>query len=178
MIRPLTLLLAVTVIAGCSASIETKKVSVADDDCNIFKQAEETSQNDAKGLRYFKPVRVEVTLYRIMNNKINRIGDVITDVVSDKCQLWEVEYTGALFVNENLVLALSDKGAVKSIGLSNSGSTPAAGTLQAIQKGLETQRDFDKTRDQARIDELNREANLIKAADELRDLLPGKKANP
>ena len=71
---------------------------------------------------------------------------------------------------------LGERGSVKSIGLTTAaGNTPPAlGALQMIQRGLESQRDFDKTRGQTRIDELNRQTNLIKAKQALEDALKPK----
>jgi hypothetical protein len=169
MIRSITVCFAVVAFVGCSGSIKMSKIPYLKDEktCTIAYKA------DPQGLRYFKPVRVEVNLYRINKNKtrIDRMGDVLYDVVPDEAQLWEITYNGALFVNDNLTMALNDKGSISSIGLSNTGSTPGIGAFQAIQKGLETQRDFDKTREQARIDELTRQADLIKAEEELRKAL-------
>jgi hypothetical protein len=162
-------------ITGCSGSIGTSRI------------ADGTADAKAQGLRYFLPQRVEVHVYQVtlpetldpnapMKHRIDRIGDIITDTINDPEALWQVTYRGALFANQSVTLTLNDKGAVKTIGLeSKTGSTPVAvGALQAVQKGLETQGSFEKTREQARIDDLNRQTNLIKAKQNLENALAGK----
>ena len=162
-------------LSACSGSITTAKIADAKADAC------------AKGLRYFKTARVEVRLYRItipegvspgspLKHRIEIVGDTLSDALPDTGELWELEYHGALFANQTIDLAIGDKGGVKSIGLtSNSGNAPAVlGGLQAIQKGLETQAGFAKTKEQARIDELTRQTNLIKAQNDLAKALGGK----
>jgi hypothetical protein len=116
---------------------------------------------------------VEVSLYRVNKERtrIDRLGDLLYDVVPDRAQLWETRYRGALFVSDNLSIAVGEKGVISSIGLNNAGTNSAVGILHAIQKGVETQRDFDKTREQAQIEELDRQTRLIKAEEELRKAL-------
>jgi hypothetical protein len=87
--------------------------------------------------------------------------------------LWEVMYQGALFSAQSVKLGLNDKGAVKEISLTSTGSASGVGALQAVQKGVETARDLPKTIEQQRIDELNRRTALIKARDDLEKALAG-----
>lgn len=162
-------------ITGCSGSITTTRI------------ADSAADSKAQGLRYFLPQRVEISVYQVtapkdlqgnpqMKHRIDRIGDVITDTINDPEALWQVTYRGALFASQGVTLSLNDKGAVKTIGLtSQTGNTPIAlGALQGIQKGLETQASFEKTREQTKIDELNRQTNLIKAKHDLEKALSGK----
>jgi len=175
MTRAAAALIGLMVLAGCSGSIKTSRVPTAKADA------------EATGLRYFGSQRIELSVYHVtlpnsasaepgLRHRIDRMGDVVIDTINDPEALWQVTYQGALFANQTVNLSLSEKGTVKSIGLTSaSGSTPVAvGALQAVQKGLETQRDFDKLREQARIDELNRQTNLIKAKQDLEKALGGK----
>jgi hypothetical protein len=161
-------------IAGCSGTIKTSRI------------ADSAADKNAEGLRYFLPQRVEIHVYHVflpetlpadapMKHRIERVGDVLTTTVNNPQELWQVTYRGALFANQGVTLGLNDNGAVKTIGLqSNSGNTPVAlGALQAVQTGLQTGGTFEKTREQARIDELTREANLITAQQALEKLLTG-----
>jgi hypothetical protein len=163
-------LIAFIIITGCSGSITTNKI------------ADSAADLKAQGLRYFLPKRVEISVYQVTlkdplpdkppRHRIDRVGDVIVDTINDPHELWQVNYQGALFANQGVTLTLNEKGAVKSIGLtSQAGSTPVAlGTLQAVQTGLETQ----AKREQAKIDELNRRTNLIKAKQDLEKALGDK----
>jgi hypothetical protein len=167
-------LLALAVLAGCSGSISTARIK------------DDAADQKARGLRYLGSQRVEITVYRVTLrdspksgetiHRIERIGETVTDTIGDPAALWEVRYQGALFASQTVTVGIGEKGAVKTIGLtSQTGNTPpAVGAIQAIQKGLETQRDFAKTQEQARIDELNRQTALIKASKALDDALRAK----
>jgi hypothetical protein len=163
---------AMLLLTGCSAAIRTDKIASS--------EADQT----ATGLRYFRPERVEIRVYHVflpeslpvgaeMKHRVDRIGDAQVDTINDTSSLWQVTYQGALFSSQNVKLGLNDKGAVKEIGLQSTGGASAVGALQAIQKGTETARDLPKTVEQARIDELNRRTNLIKARQDLEKALAG-----
>jgi hypothetical protein len=161
--------IAFVTVTGCSGSITTSRIA-------------DGADAGAKGLRYFLPQRVEISVYQVtlpasisdqaaMKHRIDRIGDVIVDTINDPQELWQVTYQGALFANQGVTLTLNDKGAVKSIGLaSQTGSTPVAlGALQAAQTALDTRTKLE----QAKIDELNRKTNLINAKKDLEAALKG-----
>jgi uncharacterized protein YcfL len=160
-------IIALVILTGCSGSIATSKI------------ADDAADAKAKGLRYFLPQRVEISAYQVtmpekvqpaakMIHRIDRIGDVVVDTINDPQELWQVTYQGALFANQGVTLNMNDKGAVKSIGLTGQGGTPAAlGALQAVQTAL----GIPAKNEQAKIDELNRQTNLIKAKNDLEKAL-------
>ena len=160
--------IAAATLTACAPTFSTRPIDA---------RADET----ATGLRYMKSHRTEVRVYRVSlpnevrdpakppPNTIERVGDAVVDSLADPSQLWVVDFKGAPFGNRTLTLSNGTNGTVSTLGVtSNSGDTSAGlGSLQAVQTLLQTERDYSKTKEQAKIDELTRQKNLIQALKDL-----------
>ena len=103
---------------------------------------------------------------------IERFGDVQNVTVPDKSALSEVIYSGAPFASQTVRLEINDNGTLKSVGLdSGSSPPPGIGVLNSLNSVAGTARDFGKTVQQAKLDEVQRRVNLIKAKNDLDALL-------
>ena len=149
------------VTAGCSATTTMHPVPLVND-------------STATGLRFLKTQNVAIQVYEITAAKdetiVTRLGDVAVSSIPDPDALFEITFQGALFTSQSLNVKMSDKGTLKEIKLEKRGSE-AAGAAAAGRGIAETIRDFEKTRMQAEIDNLNREVSLVRARKALQDAL-------
>jgi hypothetical protein len=149
-------------LAACSTSGITNR-KVANDE-------------NARGLRYFPLQTAEIQVFRVFkegeNPKYQRVGDVVVTQIPDTEQLSEVNYVGAVFGTREFTVKMSERGGVKEISLTSVGSTGAGG-VSAVRQLAESANEAETKRQQAKIDELNRELQLIKARKDLVDALKG-----
>lgn len=129
---------------------------------------------EARGIRYFDVANYDLQVFRrdhLQNGMavFVPVGEPKAMQLADISSLLEASYSGKLFGSVNFQIDLNADGTLKQAILKNTGKG-ASGAVDAANAALETVRDLEKTKQQAEIDEIQRQIDLIKKTQELQDL--------
>jgi hypothetical protein len=140
------LLLIIPLLTGCSGTIVSGHV---------------TDESKATGIRYFEPAKYELAVFSVSEDgkTFTPIGDRVLVTMPDTKVLKQVSYQGSYFSSVTFKVELNNDGTLKSASLQNDANA-AADSLSALNTLFVTGRDFESTRTQRQIDDLQREINL------------------